>query len=66
MALRDLLYGVYERRLEQSLSPEQVPRHIGVILDGMRPEGASPLSPPAPSREQLERAHESLGASRGD
>jgi len=46
--------------------PDLWRRYLGVILDGMRPEGASPLSPPAPSREQLERAHESLGASRGD
>ncbi|MFZ5852145.1 MAG: isoprenyl transferase [Actinomycetota bacterium] len=36
MGLRDLLYGVYERRLERSLSPEQMPRHVGVILDGNR------------------------------
>jgi AcrR family transcriptional regulator len=41
-------------------------RYLGVILDGMRPEGASPLSPPAPTAQQLERAHEkSLEASAG-
>lgn len=36
MGLRDLLYGVYQRRIEASLAPERVPRHVGVILDGNR------------------------------
>lgn len=36
MGLRDLLYGVYQRRIEASLVPERVPRHVGVILDGNR------------------------------
>lgn len=31
-------------------------RYLGVVLDGMRPEGASPLSPPAPSVEEFEAA----------
>nr|WP_210732117.1 isoprenyl transferase [Cellulomonas denverensis] len=30
------LYGLYERRLASSLPREQLPRHIGVILDGNR------------------------------
>jgi len=30
------LYGLYERRLAASLSPDRVPRHVGVILDGNR------------------------------
>jgi short-chain Z-isoprenyl diphosphate synthase len=34
--LPHLLYGLYERRLAASLSPDQVPRHVGVILDGNR------------------------------
>jgi short-chain Z-isoprenyl diphosphate synthase len=34
--LRDVVYGVYERRLARSLTPEQIPRHIGVIIDGNR------------------------------
>ncbi len=34
--LRDLVYRVYERRLEASLSGHDVPRHVGVILDGNR------------------------------
>mgnify|MGYP003418190949 CR=1 FL=1 len=36
MAVSDLLYGVYERRLKASLDPERIPRHVGVILDGNR------------------------------
>ncbi|MHB1613244.1 MAG: isoprenyl transferase [Actinomycetes bacterium] len=36
MGLRDLAYGVYERRLERSLVPAAVPHHVGVILDGNR------------------------------
>ena len=36
MGARDLLYAAYERRLARSLSPERIPRHIGVILAGNR------------------------------
>jgi short-chain Z-isoprenyl diphosphate synthase len=36
MRLRDLVYRLYERRLEASLSGHSVPRHVGVILDGNR------------------------------
>ncbi len=38
MGLRDLVYGVYERRLAAGLhrSRAPVPRHVGVILDGNR------------------------------
>ncbi|MGB8650852.1 MAG: isoprenyl transferase [Mycobacteriales bacterium] len=38
MGLRDLVYGIYERRLEAGLqrSGASVPRHVGVILDGNR------------------------------
>ncbi len=36
MGLRDLVYRVYERRLEASLTRHTVPRHVGVILDGNR------------------------------
>jgi short-chain Z-isoprenyl diphosphate synthase len=34
--LRDVVYGLYERRLARSFTPEQIPRHIGVIIDGNR------------------------------
>src|SRR5215472_735109 len=36
MGLRGLVYRVYERRLEASLSPSGVPRHVGVMCDGNR------------------------------
>src|SRR5207342_3708732 len=36
MVFRDLVYRLYERRLEASLSGHSVPRHVGVILDGNR------------------------------
>jgi short-chain Z-isoprenyl diphosphate synthase len=36
MRLRDLIYRLYERRLEASLSQASIPRHVGVILDGNR------------------------------
>ena len=38
MGLRDLAYGAYERRLSRSLVRRgaEVPRHVGVILDGNR------------------------------
>ena len=36
MGLRDLLYRLYERRLEASLAAASIPRHVGVILDGNR------------------------------
>jgi len=36
MAISDLLYGAYERRLAASLRGARIPRHVGVILDGNR------------------------------
>ncbi|CAM3500008.1 isoprenyl transferase [Isoptericola cucumis] len=36
MRLPHLLYGLYERRLSTSLPSAQMPRHVGVILDGNR------------------------------
>src|ERR687896_269756 len=36
MGARDLVYRLYERRLERSLPPGACPRHVGVILDGNR------------------------------
>ncbi len=32
----DLLYRAYERQLAAGLTPERVPRHVGVMLDGNR------------------------------
>ena len=34
--MRNLLYRLYERSIENSLALEDLPRHIGVILDGNR------------------------------
>jgi short-chain Z-isoprenyl diphosphate synthase len=36
MGLRSLVYRLYERRVEARLSPETVPRHVGVMCDGNR------------------------------
>ena len=36
MGLRDLAYGVYERRVTAQLDRDRIPRHVGVILDGNR------------------------------
>ncbi|NLU66630.1 isoprenyl transferase [Streptomyces sp. HNM0574] len=36
MKLRDLVYKLYARRVEDRLDHSQVPKHIGVILDGNR------------------------------
>ena len=36
MGLRDVVYGVYERRLLHTLAGTPRPRHVGVILDGNR------------------------------
>jgi short-chain Z-isoprenyl diphosphate synthase len=36
VAVRNLVYGVYERRLVASLADAPGPRHVGVILDGNR------------------------------
>jgi AcrR family transcriptional regulator len=37
-------------------------RYLGVVLDGMRPEGASPLSPDAPALCEIEEAFETVSA----
>lgn len=36
MGVRDLLYGLYERRLAAALPSDRLPRHVGVIIDGNR------------------------------
>ncbi len=47
MALSDLVYGVYERRLKADLDPDRIPHHVGVILDGNRRWAAAQGSPSA-------------------
>ncbi|MFC0625937.1 isoprenyl transferase [Kribbella deserti] len=34
--VRDVVYGLYERRVARSFTADQIPRHIGVIIDGNR------------------------------
>ena len=36
MGMRDVLYAAYERRLARNLDRTQIPRHVGVIVDGNR------------------------------
>ena len=36
MGVRDLAYRLYEHRIEASLSPGSIPRHVGVMCDGNR------------------------------
>ena len=36
MALSDLVYGAYERRLAKRLDPARLPHHVGAIVDGNR------------------------------
>jgi short-chain Z-isoprenyl diphosphate synthase len=36
MRLRDLVYRLYEHRIEAALPPKSVPRHVGVMCDGNR------------------------------
>ncbi|MGN6610869.1 MAG: isoprenyl transferase [Angustibacter sp.] len=59
MGLRDLAYGVYERRLAASLDPGSIPRHIGVIVDGnrrwARQSGAGTAVGHAAGAENMER-----------
>jgi short-chain Z-isoprenyl diphosphate synthase len=36
MSVRDLVYGVYEKRLTAKLDRSRAPRHVGVVMDGNR------------------------------
>ena len=36
MAMSDLLYGAYERRLQHRLDRQRMPKHVGAIVDGNR------------------------------
>jgi short-chain Z-isoprenyl diphosphate synthase len=36
MWVREILYSAYERRLATRLSPDSIPRHIGILVDGNR------------------------------
>jgi AcrR family transcriptional regulator len=45
--------------------PDLWRRYLGVVLDGMRPEPATPLAPPAPSMDEVERALGAVSARAG-
>ncbi|HYK68012.1 MAG TPA: isoprenyl transferase, partial [Streptosporangiaceae bacterium] len=36
MRFRSLVYRLYEHRLGAALSPQAIPRHVGVMCDGNR------------------------------
>ncbi|HEY3871236.1 MAG TPA: isoprenyl transferase [Actinocrinis sp.] len=36
MSVRDLVYGLYMKRLAKRMDPARVPKHVGVIMDGNR------------------------------
>ncbi|GAA4357424.1 isoprenyl transferase [Angustibacter luteus] len=59
MGLRDLAYGVYERRLAASLTADSIPRHVGVIVDGnrrwARAAGAGTAAGHAAGADNMER-----------
>ena len=62
MSLRDLVYGLYARRVEHRLDVSQSPKHIGVILDGNRRWAkASGGSPEQGHRAGADKISEMLG-----
>ncbi|MEU1077032.1 MULTISPECIES: isoprenyl transferase [unclassified Streptomyces] len=62
MNLRDLVYGLYARRVEGRLDHDQAPKHIGVILDGNRRWAkASGGSPEQGHQAGASKIHELLG-----
>jgi short-chain Z-isoprenyl diphosphate synthase len=62
MNLRDLVYGLYSRRVERRLDVSQAPKHIGVILDGNRRWAkASGGSPEQGHRAGADKISEMLG-----
>ncbi|MET9223323.1 isoprenyl transferase [Streptomyces sp. NPDC088197] len=62
MNLRDLVYGLYSRRVERRLDVAQGPKHIGVILDGNRRWAkASGGSPEQGHRAGADKISEMLG-----
>ena len=52
--MRNLLYGLYRRRLRRRVSHLPVPRHVGIILDGNRRWAATQR---ASAKHEIGRAH---------
>ena len=64
MGLRGLLYRLYQRRLSAALPPDQIPRHVAVMVDGNRRWARSRLQPGHVSRGHqagADKIHEFLG-----
>ena len=62
MQLPGFLYGFYERKLQRSLDPERIPRHVGVMVDGNR-RWARQFNAPTSQGHQAgaDKIHEFLG-----
>ena len=62
MELPGFLYGFYERRIQRSLDPERIPKHIGVMVDGNR-RWARQFNAPTSQGHQAgaDKIHEFLG-----
>ena len=62
MEMPGFLYGFYERKLQRSLDPERIPRHIGVMVDGNR-RWARQFNAPTSQGHQAgaDKIHEFLG-----
>src|ERR1700754_4842794 len=62
MGLSDLVYRIYEKRIQRHLDRGRLPQHVAVLMDGNR-RWARALSAPTSSGHQAgaERAHEFLG-----
>ena len=62
MEMPGFLYGFYERKLQRSLDPERIPRHVGVMVDGNR-RWARQFNAPTSQGHQAgaDKIHEFLG-----
>jgi short-chain Z-isoprenyl diphosphate synthase len=62
MEMPGLLDGFYERKLQRSLDPERIPKHIGVMVDGNR-RWARQFNAPTSQGHQAgaDKIHEFLG-----
>ncbi|MDQ4490291.1 isoprenyl transferase [Sinomonas sp. ASV486] len=62
MELPVFLYGFYERHLQRSLSPDSIPKHVGVMVDGNRRWARQFNAPTSQGhRAGADKIHEFLG-----